>query len=408
MSMIKTIGEETKEQPQEKLRKTKAELELQKWAAKKTTESLNFIITEIQKFSQAVDGAYDSILFTDLKGNTTYINDSFVKAFGYSKQEIDIVNISKLAKNPADAKNIFAAVIKKGFWKGEIISITKNGQNFPTILSVTTIRDQKGLAIGTMGIVRDITYEKEVDRAKTEFVSLASHELRTPLTGINWLTEMLGKGDLGKLNAKQKETIEVIAHSAKQMTELIGTLLNVSRLELGTFSINPKPVALNKITDEILQELRPTIIKKEIIIKNDYPDKLPLMNADPILLKIVCQNLLSDAVNYAFPKTIVTVKINKDNNNLLFTVTNQGIGIAKEEQSKIFTKLFRGSNAQLFVTGGTGLGLYISKLIIDASGGKIWFDSELNKQTNFYISLPLKGMATRSGGKVLETSDNKI
>lgn len=285
--------------------------------------------------------------------------------------------------------------------------ISKNKIKFPVAITVSpVILDNK--IIGAVEVFRDVTHEREIDRAKTEFVSLASHQLRTPLTGINWLTEMLADGDLGKISKKQKETIEAVHRSAKQMTELIGALLNVSRLELGTFSINPKSIEPNKIIDEILQELSQIIFKKEIKIKKDYLDETLLINADPILLKIVYQNMLSNAVNYTLPKTTVTVKINKDNNNLLFTVTNCGIGISKKEQPKIFTKLFRASNAQLFVTNGTGLGLYIAKLIMDAVDGKIWFDSELNKKTNFYASLPLKGMATRNGGKILEISSNKI
>jgi len=422
--MVKTDGEETKEELQEELKKIKEELELHKWGAGKTEKSLIALQKELIQNNKEKEALLQSIgegvVAIDANGKIILINHAAEELLGISVEQAMGKSIFEVWRVLDEKGNLVPEAEQpiKIALKGTTTTTTttegpsyfytkKDGSTFPVAISVAPVIVNNKI-IGTINAFHDITHEREIDKAKTEFVSLASHQLRTPLTGINWLSEMLGNGDLGKINAKQKETIEVISRSAKQMTELIGSLLNVSRLELGTFSINPKPVELKKITDEILQELSQVIIKKEIKIKKDYPDKTLLMDADPILLKIVCQNLLSNAVNYALPKTVVRAKIAKDNNNLIYTVTNQGIGISKEEQPKIFTKLFRASNAQLFVTDGTGLGLYITKLIVDASGGKIWFDSELNKQTNFYLSLPLKGMAARSGGKVLEASSGKI
>jgi len=134
----------------------------------------------------------------------------------------------------------------------------------------------------------------------------------------------------------------------------------------------------------------------------DYKQEGPPINAYLILIKIICQNLLTNAVNYSFSKTNIKVKIIKDEQRYLLTVENKGIGIPKEDEKKIFFKLFRASNAQSIDTDGTGLGLYMVKSILDAVGGKIWFNSIEGEDTIFSVELPLGGMKAKTGTKNLE------
>ncbi|MBP7859875.1 HAMP domain-containing histidine kinase, partial [Patescibacteria group bacterium] len=248
----------------------------------------------------------------------------------------------------------------------------------------------------------------QVDRAKTEFVSLASHQLRTPLASINWTAEMLLSNDFGKVTKEQKNGIDTIRKSGKRMASLISALLNVSRIEMGSFEVNTLPVIIPDLIDESLKELETELnLKKAKFIKK-YKKEVNSINADPVLLKIVVLNLLSNALRYCEKGSKITITLDKNTTDILFSVENKGIGIPTTDHTKIFTKLFRASNAQLMEPDGNGLGLYIVKSILDETGGKIWFESTENKNTKFFVTLPIKGMKSRKGNRPLEIHKQQV
>jgi signal transduction histidine kinase len=260
--------------------------------------------------------------------------------------------------------------------------------------------------IGTVEVFHDVTKEKEVDRAKTEFVSLASHQLRTPLSAINWFAEMLLDGDAGKITNDQRHYIRQIRESNQRMVELINSLLNVSRIELGTFAVEPEPTDILRLAKSVISEEEAQIRAHNLRIIEKY-DKLPKLSVDPKLFRIILQNLISNAIKYTPGRGTVTVSITRQQGgrekeeNVLIMVRDTGYGIPKNQQGKIFTKLFRADNVLLKETEGTGLGLYIVKSIVEQSGGAIWFESEEDKGTTFYVTLPFKGMKAKAGGKKL-------
>ncbi|NQU77890.1 PAS domain-containing protein [Candidatus Falkowbacteria bacterium] len=298
-------------------------------------------------------------------------------------------------------KDVFKTGKVQGM-SGHTLLITKNGKEVPVADSAAPLKDKDGKVTGVVVVFRDITHEREVDRAKTEFVSLASHQLRTPLTSINWYAEMLLSGDAGKLSDEQKQFLDEIYEGNKRMVDLVNALLNVSRIELGTFTVEPEPTDFNKVAESVLDELKPTIQKKNLQVKVDYGKDLPKINADPKLIRIVFQNLLSNAVKYTLDRGQVSLGIRKQDRNVLITVGDTGMGIPKNQHDKIFSKLFRADNAKSTDVEGTGLGLYLVKSIVDAAKGKVWFESEEDKGTTFYASIPLTGMEKKEGTKKLK------
>ncbi|MFC1645377.1 PAS domain-containing protein, partial [Patescibacteria group bacterium] len=263
------------------------------------------------------------------------------------------------------------------------------------------ISDEKGGESGKMiGVSWDVTIEQEIDKAKTEFVSLASHQLRTPLSSMGWNAQMLLAGDAGELTEEQKEFIEEIYGSSQIMNNLVNALLNTSRIDLGTFSIEPEDINFEEIARSVLKELEPQIKEKKQNLEENF-EKLPLISADPQLLRIVFQNLLSNAIKYTPEDGKIGVSISKKDNDVLIVISDTGYGIPKKQQQKIFSKLFRAENIISKDVEGTGLGLYIVKAIIDVSGGKIWFESEENKGATFYVTIPLSGMKKKDGNKGL-------
>jgi len=309
----------------------------------------------------------------------------------------------------------------------EAVLIRGDGLEIPIDSTISPLKSD-GKSAGCVVVFRDVTKERQVDQAKSEFVSLASHQLRTPLSAINWYTEMLLDEDAGRVNKNQKDYLDEIYASSQRMVDLVNALLNVSRLELGTFVVEPQMIDFCQIADSVIKELTPRILAKKVKIIKNFDQSLGKISADPELVRIIFQNLISNSVKYTPAKGEVKIKISKDKTKdegiLLIEIADNGYGIPKKQQSEVFSKLFRADNIKLKETEGTGLGLYIVKSIVDHSKGKVWFESparnashsdarrhafgkadgglaggEENKGTTFYVQLPLSGMPRKAGPK---------
>lgn len=269
---------------------------------------------------------------------------------------------------------------------------------------------------------KELNIQKEVDRMKTEFVSVASHQLRTPLTGINWYIEMLLSGDVGEITGRQREYLEEVYEGGQRMVKLVNELLNVSRLETGRLKIEPTLVQIEDFIQKIIDEIRPlTLAKKCGCLLQTPKIKLPKIMVDQELLRQVIHNLLTNAAKYSPPeKCDILTRVEIKNGAIpefynqaplegefvLISVVDKGIGIPENVQSRIFNKFFRADNAIRLATDGSGLGLYIAKMIIEASGGRIWFKSQSDVGSTFYVALPINGMQKRIGTKVLSPAVN--
>lgn len=256
------------------------------------------------------------------------------------------------------------------------------------------ISEEAGEKIKVVGVARDITKEKEVDKVKTEFVSLASHQLRTPLTAIVWNLEMLMGSGSENLTAEQQSKLQTIYHCTKHLTELVNDLLNVSRLETGKLKITAELLSFEKFVESVIAEIDTMTENKKCEIIFSKPEtEMEKLLIDKELMREVIVNLISNAIKYSNKTTCqIKLKLEKINDEVEFSVRDNGIGIPKEEQSKIFERFFRAENAIKVHGVGSGLGLYLVKMIVEKSGGKIWFESEIGKGTIFYVRMPGTGM----------------
>jgi signal transduction histidine kinase len=258
-------------------------------------------------------------------------------------------------------------------------------------------------------IIRDITKEKEIDSAKNELISLASHQLRTPLSSVNWYSEMLLSGDAGPTNEEQKSYISEIYKGNQRMIALVNALLNVSRVDLGTLTIDAEDVSLKEIGEGVVADQAPLIKEKEIVVKLDIPAKVSKYSGDKNILMIIFQNLISNAVKYTPDNGAVKIKVEIKSkgeivsehelkqDSMVLSVTDNGYGIPEKEKNKIFTKLYRANNVKEMETDGNGLGLYLVKTMIENIGGSIWFNSKEKEGTTFYVALPATGMKKKVG-----------
>jgi PAS domain S-box-containing protein len=287
----------------------------------------------------------------------------------------------------------------QGFSAGTIL-INKEGREIPVSDSAAPILDANGQVAGCIVVFRDVTREREIDRQKTEFVSVASHQLRTPLTSIKWFLEMMIDGDLGKLTAEQLETLKQVFASNERMIDLVNRLLNVSRIESGRVKVEPKPTDLNEIIKGAVIEVTPLAnqLQQKLEVKKS---DLPVINIDQKLIREVVVNYLSNAIKYTPPGGKIFVSAKEEGAELIVAIKDNGIGIPVEQQTKIFQKFFRAENAVARETEGTGMGLYVCKSIVELSGGRTWFESIPDKGTTFYFSLPVIGSPKIEGEKSL-------
>jgi signal transduction histidine kinase len=260
----------------------------------------------------------------------------------------------------------------------------------------------KQLAVTTKKVESANKELRLLDLAKDGFVSIASHQLRTPLTALKGYTGMLLDGDAGPLNDKQREYLTEIKNANDRMINLITALLNVSRVDLGVFIVEPEQINLQNVAEDALKDLELKINEKKLLVNKNFEKDLPSINADLNIIRMIFQNLFSNAVKYTPPTGSITLTVKKDGANVLISVADTGYGIPKNAQPKIFTKMFRADNARVKDPDGTGLGLYIIKETIEKTGGKIWFESKENKGSTFYVAIPLEGMKKKEGSRRLE------
>ncbi|MFZ2252816.1 MAG: ATP-binding protein [Minisyncoccia bacterium] len=353
----------------------------------------------------------DGLVVVDKEGKISYINKSFEEMLGWKTQEIigksmvEVVpRVDQKGIEVSFKERILTQVLAGQKFVADLTNpfyyIRKDKSRFPASSIVAPVILNKKI-VGAVEVFRDITKEKGIDKAKTEFVSLASHQLRTPLSTVNWYSEMLLTGDVGEVTPDQKKYLEEIYNGNQRMVDLVNTLLDVSRIELGTFMSESKPTDIAKIAENVIAEQRPQIDEKKLKFSSSIDVHIPLLLIDPKLLQMVIQNLLSNAIKYTPNSGKIMVSLSLDNKkNLILKMTDTGYGIPKNQQDKIFTKLFRADNVIGKDTEGTGLGLYIVKSIIDQAGGKLWFESEEDKGTTFFVTLPFGKVQRREANGI--------
>lgn len=249
----------------------------------------------------------------------------------------------------------------------------------------------------------DIVRSNELQKAKDQFVSLVSHQLRTPLTSIRLFSEMLEDKQVGELNPSQTDYVKNISISTERMIRLVGDILNTSRIELHRIKVNPAPTDLINFIKSFIEEVRPLADEKKVILKfKSNVESTPKIPLDQTLLGQVVHNLLTNAIRYTNQKDgVVEVSVSQKGQNYQLDVRDNGIGIPPKAQKKVFHQFYRAQNAIRVEGEGTGLGLYLVKMICQVTGCKISFYSKENEGTTFSVTIPMKGMESIKGDKSL-------
>lgn len=260
----------------------------------------------------------------------------------------------------------------------------------PEIVALTVIMITAILFIIAAVITNSFERLAEANRMKSEFVSVVSHQLRSPLSNLKWVVEFLMSGRVKDVSKKQMEYFKILKENTTRMAELVQDLLIVSRIEQKKFPLKKQSFAMANLAKEALKATEIFARASNVEVKFEIKDNLPEVFGDPSQLKLVIENLLDNAIRYIKGRGKVKVLLEKRDKNIYFEVQDNGVGIPKEDQRYIFQRFFRSANVMRHQTEGSGLGLYITKSIVEKSGGKIGFESQENKGSTFWFTIPIK------------------
>jgi len=269
---------------------------------------------------------------------------------------------------------------------------------------MTRLADHAAIAIENARLYSDI---KRANEAKSEIVSMVSHELKTPMTSIKGYADLMFKGVAGEISEMQQRFLRVIRSNADRMNALVSDLLDISRIESGQLKLHLQSIPIKTVVDEVVQTMQERIKAKELALTVEVPEDLPPVRADEDRLIQVLTNLMSNAYRYTLPGGKISVKATawpdgpppgeakpvplgeQHVRYLCLSVSDTGIGISSQDQTRIFDKFFRGDDPVVRETAGTGLGLSIAKSIVELHDGQIWFQSEPGQGSIFSFTVPL-------------------
>jgi len=381
----RTEGEHQKEQVEELKETSSALLNI----LEDTEKSRLVAEREKEKTMIIINNFVDGLLIVNEDNIIKIVNKRVEQIFGIRSSDMIESNLSEWRNN-----RLLSSVLDSILDTQDNLRITSKANislGKDRTIEVSVIAMGRRLRIiNYLIIFRDISREVLVQQMKTSFVSVAAHQLRTPLSAIKWSIKMLLDGDEGDLNSEQKNLLSKTYESNQRMIRLVNDLLNVSRIEEGRFLYDVQKTSLRDLITQVTKNHQLIIERKKLKFsfrgaRRDFPD----VKIDTEKMKLVIQNLLSNAINYTPSGGSIVINLSQDSDALLFSIKDTGIGISESQQAHIFRRFYRTENAISTMPNGTGLGLFIARNIINAHGGKIWFSSKKGKGTTFFFTIPL-------------------
>lgn len=348
------------------------------------------IIEEKEELEHVIESVYAGIVMVHQNGRVMQMNSSARAMFGVDQNERLTGDYVTLIKNDAVQQIIAKSLEEADELQEEITLMPPGEEDNERIYQVQTalVRGEDQSVMGIVAIFNDITEIRSIERMKTAFVSTVSHELRTPLTSIKGFICTLLQDVDGFYDAETvHEFYVIIDQECDRLTRLISDLLNVSRIEAGrALDLNPGPVNLPDVVSKVVAAQKSYTNKHEFSVQLE--DDLPTIVADNDKVDQILTNLTNNAVKYSPKGGIITVSGKQSNGVIQMAVTDQGMGIPKEHIEKLFDRFHRIDNRDTRKVGGTGIGLYLVKHLVEAHGGRIWVESEEGKGSSFIFELP--------------------
>jgi two-component system, NtrC family, sensor histidine kinase KinB len=341
-----------------------------------------------QTTEAAIDSLYDPVIVTDAEGRVTKLNPAAEEIFGpeaeYRGKHVgEVARESRIAGAVAEALRSQRPVAGEG--AASLLPLAVAGSERAFRLRTTPMRDNENRIVGAVTLLEDITHLRELDRLKSDFITTASHELRTPLTSVQMGVHLLLEGALGELTDKQNEVLQACRQDCERLDKLMQGLLDLSRIEAG----EDKPQLVSLRADDLIkgaaERLRTQIEAKGLALRLKTPVNLPSVLADRTQVERVVSNLVTNAVRHT-KRGEIGISAEQRGEYVAVSVSDSGSGVPKEYLTHIFDKFVQVPGA---TAGGAGLGLAISRLIVEAHGGQISVQSEVGQGSTFTFTLPV-------------------
>lgn len=380
---------------------TRRELKERRRAEKQLKETLEEIERAQTKARAILDAATDSMLLLAPDQTILSVNRSFCDNF-FGTDPRAIVG-KPLGNYRAEFQRAFDAPM---LWQ-EIVHTTlaDSAQTFTHALVQrapqrrdlqlfsTPVRTNTGEHLGRLYVFHDVTKEREVDRMKSEFVSMVSHELRTPLTSIKGYVDLLQTGEVGSLTQDQHEFLSIVKTNTDRLVELINELLDVSRIEAGRIELRRRALDLPRLIHQVIETMHPQLRAKRQTVTLALDQDLPPVWGDGDRVIQILTNFVSNAHKYTPAEGTITLRAQAQGAHVRVDIADTGVGLSLEDQAKLFGKFFRARNRATQQIPGTGLGLAITRSLIELHGGAVWVESELGKGSTFSFTLPIAPIA---------------
>ena len=355
--------------------------------AEQIEETQDAMESERNRLNSVLSHMSDGVVATDRRGKVITINDMALSLLGISKEAAIGQNILNLLDIEKDY------TLRKILESTEELLIERNESNYGDnkIIRVefSMIRRESGFISGLVAVMHDVTEQEQNERDRREFVSNVSHELRTPLTSMRSYIETLSEGAWQDQEMAPR-FLKITLDETDRMIRMINDLLDLSRMDNDTLKLNIEMVNFNELVNFVLDRFDVIIAnsEKKYRIVREFTQRPLFVEVDTDRMIQVIDNIMNNAIKYSPDGGKITVRLMETHNNVILSITDQGLGIPKKDISRIFERFYRVDKARARKQGGTGLGLAISKEVVKALGGTIWATSIENYGSTFYISLP--------------------
>lgn len=346
------------------------------------------LVVAQQTTEAAIDSLYDPVLVTDAAGCVTKLNSAAEEIFGpeadYRGKHVgEVTRDSPIAGAVAEAMRSQRPVADEG--AASVLPLAVDGSERAFRLRTTPMRDNEKRIIGAVTLLEDITHLREIDRLKSEFIATASHELRTPLTSLQMGVHVLLEGAVGELTDKQVEVLQACRQDCERLDKLMQDLLDLSKIEAGEDKPQLVSLRAGNLIKEAAERLRTQVEGKGLALRVQTPVDLPSVLADRTQIERVVSNLVTNAIRHT-KRGEIGISAERRGKNIVVSVSDTGSGAPKEYLTHIFDKFVQVPGAK---TGVAGLGLAISRSIVEAHGGQISVQSEVEQGTTFTFTLPI-------------------
>lgn len=355
----------------------------------KLEKDKDFVSAEKNRLNATLASIIDGIIAIDFNKNVIILNKAAEELTGYTLQEIYGRPIDQTIHLFSDQEEVTPKSYCQTSFNKPLKLVGKDGRQTKINLLSSRVDESIQTNLGCLLILHDLSKEEELEKMKLDFVSMASHELRTPLTSIIGYLSVFLNENKGKVDSSEMDLLEKSLTSAQQLLILVQNLLSVNKIEREQMSVSPQSLDYLPIVTKAVEDLKDQAVQKNIVLNLGVSQQnLPKVMTDSIRISEVITNLLANAINYTNPGGKVNISLQASPNEIVTTISDTGVGIPKEAIPHLFNKFFRVSNQTQSASKGTGLGLYISKSIIEKLGGKIWVESEIGQGSKFSFTLP--------------------